>query len=130
MECTRVRGWLTTMVGVLAVAAAFALSLPGIQVARADEPSGAVHRSDASEYARFLAQTGNRSSQPSEHSEQASCGAANVNCANTGRQVQAEAGRAGKRPVEVIVLNNRGYNYSSPTDPRIDRHLIERELGR
>lgn len=132
MRALGFKTWLSTVGGTLAVAATFALSVPGIQVARASEPS-----SDAHEFSRFLSQTGDALAQPAESP---SCGAANANRAsansadllgNVMRQMEAEAAREGhKGPVEVIVLNNRGYNYGAATAPQIEQHWIEQELGR
>jgi hypothetical protein len=105
--------------GFALVAACLVLSLPGVRAVRADDEPGAT-----ATFEDFASHAGVDASAPAPAADP-SCqaGAASVTPQGVEQQIQAEVVRmkataAGVKPVgdsQVILLNNRGYNYG-PAD--------------
>lgn len=128
--------------GLLLVAAAIALSWPGVRAVRADEPDmtpvGAADYSPAPDFERVLspsASPGFGGVTPDASPE--ACGDPAAQRADSRARAQLLAGIPQPRPGEpgiesqpgVVLLNNRGYNYGATDGPNDAQWLqLEREM--
>jgi hypothetical protein len=121
--------------GLVVVLAALALSLPGIQVARAGDQSVDTR----AEFERFLSFSSHPSTAPAAAHSGSSCraGSADSTKAKVGslmariqREMAARGAAQGEGEVTVTVLNSRGYNYGPQASPQLDFQKLEYELQR
>jgi hypothetical protein len=127
------RSFATDALGLLVVAAALSLTLPGVRSVQADEPD--MTPASAQEYVDLDAKAAAPAA-PTAAPE--ACGdpaASQPAQAKTRAQLlagmpQAGAGEAGAEDREgVVLLNNRGYNYGAEQGPTAAQlRQIEREL--
>jgi hypothetical protein len=119
--------------GLVLVLTALALSLPGVQVARAGDQTV----DSQAEFEQFLSFSSQSSEAPAAAHSGPSCraGSADATKAKVGalmaqiqREMAARGGAQGEGEVAVTVLNARGYNYGSQPSPQLDFQKLEYEL--